>query len=122
MIEIYKKIAEREISKPWGIELILEQNEFYVVKILYVRSGDRLSLQYHEKKMETLFHVGGSGYVLIGTDRKRFDLFQGEKVHIEPNVIHRIGANETDDLLVLEVSTNHLDDVVRLEDDYKRGD
>jgi len=116
-----KELLPGIIKKPWGHEKIIENNGLYVVKELFVKAGCRLSLQYHKKKLETLFPVAGDGYI---------ETKEGERVifhrphnfvpkFIGRNLIHRIGAGGHDALFV-EVSTTELDDVVRLKDDYGR--
>lgn len=109
------------IKKPWGHEKIIENNGMYVVKELFVKSGCRLSLQYHEQKIETLFLVAGDGYI----ETKKGERLTFHRPHnfvpkfIGRNLIHRIGAGEHDALFV-EVSTTELEDVIRIEDDYGR--
>lgn len=105
-------------EKPWGYEKILENNGIYVVKEIFVKARRRLSLQYHKKKIETLFLVMGDGYYSNG---KSFEVpIKMKPIFIAPNVTHRIGSTGTDSLWV-EVSTTELEDVVRLEDDYGRA-
>lgn len=115
-------IYEERIDKPWGHELIISKNENYVVKVLYIKSGERLSFQYHEVKEETLFYYAGIGYVIVIEDGKEviYNMSHDGKVHIKPMTKHRIVSSLFHDLVLLEVSTNHLDDVVRIEDDYNR--
>jgi mannose-6-phosphate isomerase-like protein (cupin superfamily) len=106
------------INKPWGHERIIENNDLYVVKEIFVRAGRRLSLQYHKKKIETLFLVAGDGYFSNGKNFHRPILFK--PIFVASKATHRIGAGKHDALWV-EVSTTELDDVVRLEDDYGRS-
>jgi len=109
----------RVINKPWGKEVIIEENEFYVIKLLHINTGARLSLQYHEVKTETLFLIDGEVKFTLG-DSVQESNTMFEKWHVEPGVIHRMeGIN---DCVLLEVSTPELDDVIRLEDDYNRRD
>lgn len=108
----------KEITKPWGKEKILECNDDYVVKEITVNKGEELSLQYHEKKRETIFHLEGYGRVFKAG--KYYQLAGREKVHIEPYEIHKIEAHPHNELKVLEVSTPELDDVVRINDKYGR--
>ena len=88
------------IEKPWGHELVWASNAHHLGKRLFVRAGERLSLQYHRKKDETIF------------------LEQGESIRVPPGTIHRIEA--VADSVLFEVSTPHPVDVVRVEDDYGR--
>jgi len=108
------------VEKPWGYELIWARTDRYVGKILHVNAGESLSLQYHEKKEETLRLLSGRvALTLSWNDEARtVDMTPGAVFHIPPRLVHRIAAVE--DSEVLEVSTTELDDVVRLEDRYGR--
>ena len=108
----------RRVEKPWGYEIIWAETTNYVGKILHINAGHRLSKQYHNIKEETLYVLAGTlcNYADSG-EIQRFH--PGEVFHVEPGQIHRFGALEND-VEVVEVSTPHLDDVVRLEDDYTR--
>ena len=112
------------IDKPWGWEHILDLNSTYCVKHIFVKNGHRLSLQYHERKRETLFLVSGGANLLLranGAGEQALDMQVGEPHPIEPGTIHRIRGIGVEGALILEVSTLELDDVVRLEDDYGRA-
>ena len=106
------------IEKPWGHERIIEHNDTYVVKELYVRAGHRLSFQYHEQKTETLTLVDGAG--LLKVRNKKWPMKLHIPYHIKKRVPHRISALRHSDCLIVEISTTELDDVVRIEDDYGR--
>mgnify|MGYP001826024507 CR=1 FL=1 len=111
----------RMIDKPWGHEEIFAVTDSYVGKILFVRKGEALSLQYHEVKVETLRVLDGDLDLTTGTDKDTLEthrLGEGAVFHIAPGTLHRMVA--VSDCRLLEVSTNHLDDVVRLEDRYGR--
>ena len=111
----------RKVDKPWGHEEIFAETEDYVGKILFIRQGEALSLQYHEVKEETLRVLDGELELVTGTDVGDLEthLIGPETVfHISPGTLHRMVA--ITDCRLLEVSTNHLDDVVRLEDRYGR--
>jgi mannose-6-phosphate isomerase-like protein (cupin superfamily) len=111
------------VDKPWGFEthFALVPGK-YCGKTLHVKAGHALSLQYHERKEETiavqsgklLFEVGSSDQSL-----ESFELLPGEAVHLSPGTRHRMTALV--DTVVLEASTTELDDVVRVEDRYGRG-
>jgi len=103
------------IEKPWGREIWLAVENEYVGKILEVKKGARLSLQYHKKKKETIYILEGK-MKLIHKDGELI-LDEGS-ITIEPGDHHRVEALE--DLKLIEVSTPHLDDIVRLHDDYGR--
>jgi mannose-6-phosphate isomerase-like protein (cupin superfamily) len=114
----------RFIEKPWGGEEVFAQSELYVGKILTVRAGHALSLQYHVRKDETMrvlegrceLHLGrgpGSRALEVSV------LEPGDVRHIGPGVLHRLVA--LTDVRIFEVSTPEVDDVVRLEDRYGRA-
>ncbi|MBD3282588.1 MAG: cupin [Candidatus Portnoybacteria bacterium] len=111
----YKKI--KHINKPWGYEEIIEKNNKYVVKKLFMRKGHQCSYQYHEKKTETIIIL--SGELSIITEKITLHLLPKETVTIKPYQKHRMRA-EKEDSLYLECSTPEMDDVIRLKDDYGR--
>jgi mannose-6-phosphate isomerase len=109
------------VDKPWGYELIWARTERYVGKMLHVKAGHVLSLQYHNFKDETMHVLRGE---LILRTRPGNQLISrpfkvGETVHIPAKLVHQIEAVVDSD--VLEASTPELDDLVRLEDRYGRG-
>lgn len=108
------------VEKPWGYELHWAKTERYVGKVLHVRAGHALSLQYHNKKDETIYLHSGLMLFEIEVDGhlRKWEMKPGESVHVTPKTVHRMTAIEDCD--VLEVSTPELDDVVRLEDRYGR--
>jgi len=108
----------RKVEKPWGHEIIWAETKDYVGKVLHINAGHRLSKQYHEVKEETVYVIKGVLYNYDENDNIQ-KILPGQSLHVTPNQIHRFGANEVAVELV-EVSTPHLNDVVRLEDDYKR--
>jgi mannose-6-phosphate isomerase len=112
---------EIRVDKPWGWELIREQNENYVVKILHMYQNHKCSLQFHEKKHETFYVLNGTIKFVVGKNIDELNeiiLTEGQSYTIEPNVIHRMEAIV--DSTYLECSTNFLDDVIRIEDEYGR--
>ena len=108
----------RKIEKPWGFELVWAETEGYVGKLLHINAGHKLSLQYHVVKEETVFVLKGVlyNYGQFGSITK---VLPGQALHISPGQVHRFGACESF-VEIIEVSTNHLSDVVRMEDDYGR--
>lgn len=111
----------RRVEKPWGWELIWAETESYVGKLLFVRAGEALSLQYHERKDESwLVHEGRARLELgeSGGPLEAFEIRPGDAFRYRPGTVHRVTALE--DTLVIEVSTPDLDDVVRVEDRYGR--
>ena len=112
----------RRVEKPWGWELIWADAEQYVGKLLFIRAGEALSLQYHERKHESwLVHEGRANLELgeAGTgELELIEVASGDAFRYPPGTLHRVTALE--DTLILEVSTPHLGDVVRVEDRYGR--
>lgn len=111
----------RKVEKPWGWELVWAEAEDYVGKLLFVRAGESLSLQYHEVKDESwLVREGRAQLELgeVGGVLETIEIVPGDAFRYRPGTVHRVTAVE--DTLVVEVSTNHLTDVVRLEDRYGR--
>lgn len=115
---------KRIVQKPWGHELIFAETQDYVGKLLYINEGHKLSLQYHEEKEETILVISGTLELTISDHGRRgvstIKLTEGESFHVTPNTIHRFAATCGTNVVLAEVSTNHLEDVVRLEDDYDR--
>ena len=114
----------RFVEKPWGGEEIFAHTERYVGKILTVRSGHALSLQYHEVKEETMRVLDGTCELHLGRSPHSDDLeivimHGGDTCHITPGTRHRLVA--LTDVRILEVSTPELGDVVRIEDRYGRA-
>jgi mannose-6-phosphate isomerase-like protein (cupin superfamily) len=109
------------VEKPWGYELIWAKTTRYVGKVIHVRAGHALSLQYHNRKEETLLLWRGRlQFELRENDQaKCWEMAPGDRVHVTPGAVHRMTAIEDCD--VFEVSTPELDDVVRLEDRYGRA-
>jgi len=112
----------RKVEKPWGYELIWAQTDRYVGKVLFVRAGHSLSLQFHREKDESwLVHDGRARLELgeVGSGALLEEVIgPGAAFHYEPGTVHRVTALE--DTTIIEVSTPQLDDVVRLEDAYGR--
>jgi mannose-6-phosphate isomerase-like protein (cupin superfamily) len=114
----------RKVEKPWGYELIWAHADHYCGKILFIREGQALSLQFHREKDETIYVQQGQVEFTIGEAGDATPNHEvvraGSAYRIKPGTIHRMRALE--DSTLLEVSTPHLDDVVRLEDLYGRSD
>jgi mannose-6-phosphate isomerase-like protein (cupin superfamily) len=111
-----------KVEKPWGYELHWAKTDRYVGKILHINAGQALSLQYHNRKEETI--LLWAGRMLFEIERNgsltKVELKPGERIHVAPKTVHRMTALEDCD--IFEVSTPELDDVVRLEDRYGRED
>jgi quercetin dioxygenase-like cupin family protein len=111
------------VEKPWGYEIVFAHTEHYVGKLLFVRAGEQLSLQFHKEKDETIYVHAGKIELEIGEPGAPLDtevVGPGRAFHLKPGTVHRWRALE--DSVVLEASTPQLDDVVRLEDRYGRAD
>ena len=110
------------VPKPWGYEIIWAHTDQYVGKILHINAGESLSIQYHREKDETVYLLSGrlSYWVkLPGRDELQdMKLQTGESFRIAPGTVHYMQA--ITDCDVLEASTPHLGDVVRLKDKYGR--
>ena len=109
------------VKKPWGEEQWLAHTDKYAGKIIIVKKGQRLSLQYHEVKHETQYLDSGKIKLEIGPDGNNLHtriVEAGTITEITPGTWHRIEALE--DARIFEVSTPELDDVVRVSDDYHR--
>jgi len=109
------------VVKPWGGEELLAHTDLYALKRIYVKPGSRPSLQYHERKSESLYLLSGLMTIEIGDSQETLvtdQLRPGETVDVPVRKIHRVTALE--DSVLIEVSTPELDDVVRIEDDYGR--
>ena len=112
----------RKVEKPWGWELVWAETDRYVGKILFVKAGESLSLQFHNVKDESWLVQDGRAKLELGSAG---DAILNEEVvaagatfRFRPGTVHRVTALE--DTTIVEVSTPELDDVVRLEDRYGR--
>jgi mannose-6-phosphate isomerase-like protein (cupin superfamily) len=111
----------RRVEKPWGYEDIWAETDRYAGKILFVREGQRLSLQLHERKDESIYVVRGRLRLTLEDESGELrisELGPCDSGRIAPGRRHRFEA--INDCELVEVSTPDLDDVVRLEDDYGR--
>jgi mannose-6-phosphate isomerase-like protein (cupin superfamily) len=108
------------VQKPWGHEVIWASNDLYVGKILHIKAGESLSLQYHNIKDETIHVLRGEMIYrvadAVGQPLREVRLTEGESYRNQPGHVHQMEAVTDTDLL--EASTPHLDDVVRLTDKY----
>ncbi len=103
--------------------MIWAETDRYVGKLLHINAGEALSLQYHEVKDETIHLLSGSMRFWAGPSESLLEqvkLEEGASFHVAPGTVHRMEA--LTDCDVLEASTPHLEDVVRLEDRYGRTD
>jgi mannose-6-phosphate isomerase-like protein (cupin superfamily) len=113
----------RKVEKPWGHELIWAHTDAYVGKVLFVKAGHSLSLQFHREKDEAWLIQAGRVKLELGdvgaTMLNEEIVGPGAAFHYTPGTVHRVTAIE--DTTIVEVSTPQLDDVVRLEDAYGRA-
>jgi mannose-6-phosphate isomerase-like protein (cupin superfamily) len=111
-----------KVEKPWGHELIWAKTDRYAGKILFVKAGESLSLQFHNVKDESWYVLSGRAELELGGPGERMlnseVIAAGTAFHFPPGTVHRLTAVE--DTTIFEVSTPQLDDVVRLEDRYGR--
>jgi quercetin dioxygenase-like cupin family protein len=114
------RVEVRVVRKPWGHETIWAHTERYVGKVLHIAAGHALSVQYHNRKDETIHLLSGEMIYRVQEDGELKDmrLVAGESFRNEPGTIHQMEA--VTDCDVLEASTPDLDDVVRLSDRYGR--
>jgi len=108
----------KTINKPWGREEWISLTDHYCLKKIYVNKGHRLSLQHHNVKRETMYVWSGEGELFY--DGKTYPMKEGNVFDIFPRKSHRVTASKDQDLLIVEVSTPEVYDVVREEDDYDR--
>jgi mannose-6-phosphate isomerase-like protein (cupin superfamily) len=111
----------RRVEKPWGFELVWAHTDRYAGKLLVIRAGKRLSLQYHERKDESIYVLRGRMALHLadeGGELRVHELGPGDHCRIPAGRTHRFEALE--DVELVEVSTPELDDVVRVADDFGR--
>jgi mannose-6-phosphate isomerase-like protein (cupin superfamily) len=114
-------VEPTKVEKPWGHELIWALTDDYCGKLLFVKAGESLSLQFHRQKDESWLVHSGRAELEMGEPGKvpRSEVVgAGAAFRIRPGTVHRIRALE--DTTIIEVSTPQVEDVVRLEDRYGR--
>ena len=115
-------VEPTRVDKPWGHELIWALTDDYCGKILFIKAGEAISLQFHRKKDESWLIHSGRAELEMAEPGKKVPALEivgpGAAFRIRPGTVHRVKA--LDDTTILEVSTPQLDDVVRLEDKYGR--
>jgi mannose-6-phosphate isomerase len=125
-VEIKAGNELKVVVKPWGSETWLAYGEGmpYALKVIFLKKGTKTSLQYHVQKKETNFVY--SGRIILHYQKtkdapiEKVELGPKSCIQVPPGLVHRVEAIE--DTTLVEASTNHLDDVVRISDDYKRPD
>ena len=116
-------MGNKIVSKPWGQEEWVAHNDMYVLKIITLKKGFRTSLQYHNQKHETNYVEQGRILCWLENDRgeiEKIDMGPGSTFVVVPGRKHRVEALE--DTRMFEASTPHLDDVIRVQDDFQRPD
>jgi len=115
-------VEPAKVDKPWGYELIWAETDDYVGKILFVKAGESLSLQFHRQKDESWLVYSGRARIEMAAVGEKLPEAEvvgaGAALRIKPGTVHRVTGVE--DTTIIEVSTPFLDDVVRLEDRYGR--
>jgi mannose-6-phosphate isomerase-like protein (cupin superfamily) len=115
-------VEPRRVDKPWGYELIWAATDAYAGKLLFVKAGESLSLQFHREKDESWLVQSGRAKLELGSAGDAIlneeVIGPGASFRFPPGTVHRLSALE--DTTIVEVSTPQLDDVVRLEDRYGR--
>jgi mannose-6-phosphate isomerase len=114
------RVTVTHVPKPWGHETIWAHTDLYVGKILHIRAGEALSVQYHTVKDETVYLLSGHLIYRVWENDEPVDvdLGIGQAYRITAHTTHQMEA--VTDCDVLEASTPHLDDVVRIRDRYGR--
>ena len=114
------RVSVTHVPKPWGHETIWARTDAYVGKVLHIKAGESLSVQYHNIKDETVYLLSGRLLYRVwdGDTPVDVDLKVGEAYRITAGTVHQMEA--VTDCDILEVSTPHLDDVERLKDRYGR--
>ena len=111
------------VHKPWGKEEWLELNDAYCYKRIYINAGYKTSYQYHEFKRETNYIIEGTAEIWLeneeGVVEKKL-MKAGEYFNVAPPRKHRVIA--ITDIILQEVSTPHVDDVIRIDDEFNRAD
>lgn len=111
----------KKVEKPWGYELIWARTPIYGGKIIHINASHQVSFQYHVNKDETICMYSGLAKLLVEDDFGNMiiiELKPGQSYRIVPNRKHRLQAIEDSD--ILEATSAHYDDIVRIQDDYNR--
>jgi len=122
MSEHPHRFTPRKVDKPWGYEIHWAVTDQYVGKLLHIEAGHLLSLQYHNRKDESIYVLRGRMIFRYRNDAGVLvdrEMIAGEAQRVPAGLVHQFEALEHTD--VLEASTPHLDDVVRLKDRYGRA-
>ena len=110
-------------TRPWGRWTVLGEGNGYKVKRIEVNPGHRLSLQFHHHRSEHWIVVSGTARVVIG--ERTEDVQAQESTFVPAGTSHRIENPGPHPLIIIEVQSGSYlgeDDIIRLQDDYGRGD
>ena len=141
IISDFKIIKEfKKVNKPWGHEVwFVWLKDYHVLKRIFMKKGNKCSLQYHDEKYETNYLIDGKAKIIKGLHidlkeekNKTFETILSKDLHTDysivssapyvftnvPGEVHRVYSEE--DYTAYEVSTPQLDDVVRVQDDSNR--
>ena len=113
----------KTVHKPWGKEEWIELNDVYCYKRIYINKGYKTSLQYHNFKKETNYIIDGQAEVWLENDEGIIEkkvIGPGDFFNVIPPKKHRVIA--LTDLIMQEVSTPEVDDVIRINDEFNRQD
>ena len=114
-------LSEYRVNKPWGYELWLEMNEFFALKLIHFKKGNRCSLQLHEKKIESVYVIDGEAEVFLENDEGVLEskiYGPGTGWSVPVNKKHRVFART--DFTIIEAQSPHLNDIIRFQDDTNR--
>ena len=109
--------------RPWGNYTILDEDNGYKIKRIVVQSGKRLSLQKHYHRNEHWIVLSGSATVTV--NEKVFMVNPNESTYIKAGDVHRLENQGKLPLCIIEVQVGEYtgeDDIVRLEDDFRRAE
>lgn len=113
----------KTVTKPWGKEIWIELNDSYCYKRIYINAGTKTSFQYHDKKLETNYIIEGEAEVWLENEDGEIvkkKMGKDDVFTVKPPKKHRVIA--VTDVILQEVSTPEVDDVIRIEDDTHRPD
>tara|TARA_A100001015_G_scaffold80419_1_gene89105 strand:+ start:3357 stop:5315 length:1959 start_codon:yes stop_codon:yes gene_type:complete len=113
---------QKVIMKPWGKEIWLELNDKYCYKRIHINAGFKTSYQMHNYKLETNFIIDGKAEVWLENDDgvvEKFIMNGGDFFTVLPPRKHRVIA--ITDIILQEVSTPEVDDVIRINDEFNRS-
>lgn len=114
-------LSKYRVEKPWGYEVWMEMNEFFALKLIHFKQGNRCSLQLHEKKIESVYVLEGEAEVFLENDKGELEskvYGPGTGWSVPINKKHRVYAKT--DFTIIEAQSPHLNDIIRFQDDTNR--